>query len=80
MINPTWTGVLHAGEQPVAALPAPATAARRASRRIWGLLCGVSFMTARGSVYLVVLPLTLLASVAGVALYGLQALCGGHRG
>jgi hypothetical protein len=80
MINPTWTGVLHAGEEGVATLPGPATATRRGLRRTWGVLCGVSFLAARGSVYLLVLPVTVLASVAGVALYALQALSGGHRG
>jgi hypothetical protein len=80
MINPTWTGVLNDGSETVAALPEPVTATRRGLRRAWGLVCGVSFLAARGSIYLVVLPFTMLVSLAGVALYAVQALAGGDRG
>jgi hypothetical protein len=79
MINPTWTGVLHEGES-VTALPGPAPAARRGLKRAWGVVCGVSFLAARGSVYLLVVPFTVLASLTGVALCAVQALAGGDRG
>jgi hypothetical protein len=80
MINPTWTGVLHDGSESVRGLPEPLSPTRRALKRAWGVVCGVSFLTARGSIYLVVLPFTLLASLTGVALYVVQALAGGDRG
>jgi hypothetical protein len=80
MINPTWTGVLHDGSESVRALPEPVTATRRGLKRAWGVVCGVGFLAARGSIYLLVLPFTVLASLTGVALYAVQALAGGDRG
>jgi len=78
MINPALTGVLHEGSD--LAVPGPKAAARRGLKRAWGVTCGVGFLAARGSIYLVVVPFTLLASLTGVALYAAQALVGGHRG
>jgi len=78
MINPAWTGVLHEGDE--IAVAGPRTAARRGLKRVWGMTCGVGFLAARGSIYVVVLPFTLLASLTGVALYAAQALVGGNRG
>jgi hypothetical protein len=80
MMNSTWTGVLHHGSESARALPEPVTATRRALKRTWGVVCGVSFIAARSSIYLLVLPFTVLASLTGVALYALQALAGGDRG
>jgi hypothetical protein len=80
MINPTWTGVLHDGSESVRALPEPLTATRRGLKRAWGVLCGVSFLAARGSIYLLVLPFTALVSLTGVVLYAFQACASGDRG
>ncbi|HVN44324.1 MAG TPA: hypothetical protein VMT66_03655 [Steroidobacteraceae bacterium] len=79
MINPTWTGVLNEA-QSAPALPGPGPVLSRALKRAWGVACGVSFIAARGSIYLLVLPFTVLASLTGVALYAVQTLTGGHRG
>ena len=80
MINPTWTGVLNDGSDSVRAVPQPVSATRRGLKRAWGVVCGVSFLTMRGSIYLRVLPFTLLAGLTGVALYAVQAIAGGDRG
>lgn len=80
MINPAWTGVLHDGSESATESPRPAAAARRGLKRAWGVVCGVSFLAARGSMYLLVLPFTVLASLTGVVLYAFQALAGGDRG
>jgi hypothetical protein len=80
MINPTWTGVLHDGSESVGTLPEPFTATRRGVKGAWGVVCGVSFLAARGSLYLLVLPFMVLVSLTGVALYAVQALAGGDRG
>jgi hypothetical protein len=80
MMNPTWTGVLHDGSESVSALPEPVTAARRAVKRVWGVVCGASFLAARGSLYLLVLPFTVLVSLAGIALYAFHAGAGGDHG
>ena len=80
MINPTWTGVMHAGSERVTPLPEPGTATRRGLRRAWGVACGVGFFAARGSIYLLLLPFMVLASLTGVVLYAVQALVGGARG
>jgi hypothetical protein len=50
----------------------------RASRRVWGALCGAAFITIRASIYLIVLPLAALVCLAGVALYALQGVKGHH--
>jgi hypothetical protein len=79
MNNPTWTGVLPAGNSAFA----PASllgGARRAVQRAWGMVCGVSFITTRASIYLLVGVFTAIVCVAGVAMYALQALAGGQRG
>jgi hypothetical protein len=52
----------------------------RALKRAWGLVCGATFLATRASIYLVVLPFVALASLAGTALYAVQALIGPHRG
>ncbi len=60
---------------------ADATSAwKRATGRAWGVLCGVAFLGARASVYLIAVACAALACVAGVALYGLQAALGGRHG
>ena len=77
MNNPTWTGVLPAGNADFT--PAsPIGAARRAMRRTWGVICGVSFIATRASIYVLVGLFTAIVCVAGVALYTAQALAGGH--
>jgi len=80
MINPTWTGVLHAGSESVAPLPEAVGATRRGLQRAWGVVCGAGFLAARGSIYLLLLPFMVLASLTGIVLYAAQALVGGDRG
>jgi len=52
----------------------------RGLKRVWGVVCGLTFLATRGSIYLLVLPFTAIACVTGMALCGLQALTGAHRG
>jgi hypothetical protein len=79
MNNVTWTGVLHASRDTHD--PAlPASVARSGLRRVWGALCGATFVATRASIYLLVVPFTVIACAAGIALYAVQALAGGHRG
>jgi hypothetical protein len=79
MNNSTWTGVLPAGTD--SGVPAsPASAARSSLRRAWGALCGATFVATRASIYLLVIPFTVVVCAAGIALYTAQALTGGHRG
>jgi hypothetical protein len=80
MNNPTWTGVLHATSESLAPLPEAVTATRRGLRRAWGVICGVSFLAARGSIYLLLLPFTVIVSLTGVVLYAARPLVGGDRG
>ena len=52
----------------------------RPLKRAWGVLCGTTFVSARAALYLLVLPLTAIACLTGIALYGVQSLFGVHRG
>jgi hypothetical protein len=81
MNDRTWTGVLGAGDDRfVPDTKAQPGAAQRGLRGVWGVVCGAAFLAARTSVYLLVLPLTAIVCLAGVALYGAQALLGNARG
>lgn len=79
MNNATWTGVLHATRDNCGPASS-AGAARGGLRRAWGALCGATFIATRASIYLLVVPFTVLICAAGIALYAVQALAGGHRG
>jgi hypothetical protein len=79
MNNPTWTGVLHPDSADFTSA-SPTSAVRRAPKRVWGVICGLSFLVARGSIYLLVLPFAVLVTLSGLALYAVQAVGGGSRG
>jgi hypothetical protein len=57
-----------------------AGALKRAGGTAWGMLCGTAFLGARASLYVITLAFTALACVAGVVLYGLQAVLGARHG
>jgi hypothetical protein len=54
--------------------------AARSVRRAPGMLRRTTFLVARASVYLLVLPLAALVSLTGIVLYAAQSLIGPPRG
>jgi hypothetical protein len=42
--------------------------------RLWGAVCGATFVAARASIYLIALPFAAIACVAGLALYAVQGV------
>ena len=58
----------------------PVSVPRGLPARMWGMVCGAAFVAARASLYLLVVPVTLVACLAGIGLYGVKVLLGGDRG